>query len=344
LVLATFFATACLGQVPIPKFKYTLHAQKEPGRGPDFVFALAPDNALLVLIPQSSRKWVLKRLTGWDTQAPHEETLEIGLGSDQNKVARVEADLTMNPSASYLIVRLIGRHGAVDANGINSDTIVTLVDLRAFGIVWQHITTDPLIADSQWHFREGGLLIAKGLAKRIEAKPRNLDTITDTYVAAALALPDLKPTNACQYDEVLEPGSGGTGRKTQASGSASIDCAAVLEAAGVSALNELPGGRSQTSDSVAKLAGPTCQIEGASPEKKFALIECRTEHSLTDGFYSWITSRVYEVVSIPDGKTILSVPLPHNWHPIFGSVATANGHDYLILIREGIQFEAYALN
>ena len=112
-IFAAFFSTVCLSQVPVPSFRYSLHAQKELGRGREALLALTPENALLVLIPQADGKWVLKRLTGWDTRTPHEETLEIGSESNQDQGAWVQADLTVNPNASYLIVRIIARHGAI---------------------------------------------------------------------------------------------------------------------------------------------------------------------------------------------------------------------------------------
>lgn len=116
LMLSIWLSSGCFGQSPAPTFTYTLHAQKEPHPWslgeiplpPSTVVTTTAAGALLGLIPQPERKWILKELTGWYTQAPKEQSLAIlssSVGRDED--AWVSGDLTSNlsgrssPPASY---------------------------------------------------------------------------------------------------------------------------------------------------------------------------------------------------------------------------------------------------
>jgi hypothetical protein len=61
-----------------------------------------------------------------------------------------------------------------------------------------------------------------------------------------------------------------------------------------------------------------------------------------DGDFSFETSRALKVLSIPDGKTMLSVPLRFYDYTTSGLIAQADGHDYLIVLN-GTKLEAYRL-
>lgn len=347
-VLLLFLGTIAIAQTPVPDTRYTLHAQKEP-RGfsliptiapPSTVIAMTPENGLLVLIPQPNDQWVLKRLTDWDTKAPHEQTLAITGESTQENDVWIVADLTVNPDGNYLIVRINYRHGAIDSNRRNRRAGVILVDLRTFSIVSRRITTDPLLADSEFHFNKGSLLITKGLAKRLQVKSPALLTLTDTYEAAALNLPEMHPSNACHYNDVSELRDGGSGWTKPISKDVSDGCTALLAIAGVSMVQDLPGS-DHIPDRVAKPLNPSCIVVDVSKGEKFALYSCVTSH-----FTAWdtvkTTSRSRGVLSVADRKTVVSIPLPFN-QPITATLAAAGGHDYLLLLRDGIKLETFRL-
>jgi hypothetical protein len=75
---------------------------------PETVLALTNEGALLVLIPQYDRKWVLKRLAGWNKPFPREETSRFAMSSAilTNQSARIlpfHQPMTLSSFASLLI-------------------------------------------------------------------------------------------------------------------------------------------------------------------------------------------------------------------------------------------------
>jgi hypothetical protein len=348
LVTFAFFAPVCFGQTPAPTSTYTLHAQKEPHRwclvecvaDPSTVITLVPDNALLILLPQPGGKWVLKRLMDWGTQSPQETTLSFAGDGSRDKNEWIRGDLTVNPDGSYLIVRIIS-HYAIH-NEPASKAIVILVDLRSFSIVLRRATTDPLLASSEVHFNSNDLLIAKGIVKvnRAVVGSHSSSIDTETYAAGVLTLPDLQPTPSCRYDALRELrfGSGGWNWTTPEYKDANADCAAVLEAAGASSVEDLPGGDHRL-EPIAKLLNFDCQITDMSREEKLALYYC--SKALLDG--SIPTSRAFRVISVADRKTVVSIPLPFT-QPVAALLAENSIQNYLLLLRDGIRLETYRLN
>jgi len=354
-LISALFAMVCLGQTPSPIFTYTLHAQKEARPGwslfgmwtpPSSVLTITPDNALLVLIPQADRKWVLKSLTGWNTGVPQEQTLPITGKPTLGEDTWVKADLTANPNGTYLIVRVSSGHVPVSALEDNPESVVTLVDLRTLSIVSRRDTTDPLIAGSYWQFNKDGLLITKRLAKRLQVKSAGVLTDTDTYEAAALTLPELKPVASCHYDDVLELRGGSTGWTTRSADTANVECAAVLEMANALSVEDLPisdqaQDRIEKLDRAAKQLKFSCPIADLSKDERFALYNCETGHPTW--WDSWkMDSRASVVFSVIEEKTVATIPLPFE-QPIIAALGTAGDQDYLLLLRDGIKLETYRL-
>ena len=190
-------AGVCLAQSPEPSNTYTLHAQKERRAGfslvptvalPSTMLVATPDNALLVLIPQTEGEWALKRLSGWDTNHPQEQTLTIKGNSSSNKDVSVATDMLLDPHGAYLLLRIDSRLGAIDSPNRIREAVVNVIDLHSFTIISRRVTTDPLFASSQWQFSRDDQLISKGIAKRLSAKTASVNTVTDAYDAAALKL------------------------------------------------------------------------------------------------------------------------------------------------------------
>lgn len=348
-VIAAMCSTVCRSQAPTPLSTYTLHTNRESRRQgslietatpPSSTLTVAPDDALIVLIPQSDRSWILKRLTNWNSANPQEQTLTLTGGSKSGGDSWVEADLAVNPSGSYLIVRITTRQGPVGPSGRDWESRIVLVDLRSFGIASSFLSTDPLIAGSQWQFNPRGLLITKGLAKRLQVKSPTLTTVTDSYGAAALSLPDMRATVSCVYDEILELRDGDTGWVTKIAGQAKNDCAAVLDAANVSSVDSLPGSN-EALDRVAKLLKSSCTITAISKDERFALYSCATGHPT-----AWDTvktdSRSSLVLSEPDGKTVAAIPLPFK-QAVIAALSETGDQNYLLLLRDGITLETYRL-
>jgi hypothetical protein len=328
--------------VPIPTTTYKLNAQKEHRSAnlPSTFLYLLPDQALLVLVPQLDGKWVLKRLSAWETSNPKEETIAL-TGQHPQKGAVGSVDLKVDPAGVYAIVRFKSSTGSTYPMGQRS-ALVVLVDVRSFTIVSQRTTTDPLFAESSWSFTKEGLLIARAQTERLTVPPglkglkeyKEYQSITDTYHAAAFTLPDWKTSMTCQYERLLDQSPWHLSKVGDG-------CAALVEVAHVATAENLPGG-DFPSDRYANLLKP-CQLTGESPSANFALYSCRTGNDYLDAMIQTTKTRNLKVLSIPDGKTVLTVPLPHNMTPIPALLANARRHTWLLILSDGIKLETYQL-
>jgi hypothetical protein len=301
------------------------------------------DNALLVLIPQTEEEWALKRLSGWDTSHPQEQTLTIKGSPHSSRDLSVTTDMVLNPSGAYLLLRIDSRLGSIDSPNRIREAVVYVIELHSFTILSRRVTTDPLFASSEWRFSKDDQLVSKGIATRNSAKTAFGNSVTDSYNAAALTMPDLALATSCHYDQVIELRADSSGWTKPTVRNVSDGCTPLLASAGVSSLEDLPGHDEEIFKDFSKLAASGCHIQSVNREKALVVLECRTGHSYMDGEISTTKSREIAVVTIPDGKSVFSLPLPHNWKAIPGVVTVANGQNNLVLLRDGIQLETYPL-
>jgi hypothetical protein len=346
LVSFSLLATSVVAQPPSPTTTYKLHAQKEQRSAnlPSTLLYLLPDQTVLVLIPQQDSKWVFKRLTAWNTGFPKEETLAFAGDRPQEGASGFE-DLKVDPSSNFAVIRIKSFTGSMYPMSQNRSAFVVLVDLRTFTIVSQRTTTDPFFAGSDWSFTEQGLLIANALTGRSTVPPQlkhswEYTSITDTYQAAAFTLPDWKASMPCQYERLLDFRNGNNTPAWHLS-KVGDGCAALVEVAHVSTAEHLPGGEFP-SVRYANLARP-CQFASESPSANFALYGCRTGNGYFDDMIMTTKTRNLTVLSVPEGKTVLTVPLPHNMTPIPALLANASGHTWLLILHDGIKLETYQL-
>ena len=343
-------------QKTVPTTTYTLHAQKEQHSSnlPSALVYLLPDQALLVLIPQQDGKWFFKRITAWDTGSPKEETIGFA-GEPHQKGVSGEEELKVDPSNTYAVIRIKSFTGIFYSvtGAVNQSAVIVLIDLRSFTLISQSNTTDPLLATSSWSFAENGLLIAKARTDRSTVKPTHpetrfsFETMTDTYQAAALTLPSFKPSMPCQYELFLDDRKGPQ-RSDHHLSKVSDGCAELVALAHVPSAQNLPGDGTQSVPFAqlahyGQLAGPTCQISVEGSSLDYALYGCRTGHRYMDDMIVTTNSRNLTVLSVPDGKPVLTVPLPHNLTPYSALLANAVGHTWLLLLRDGIKLETYRL-
>jgi len=339
----------CVAQVPHPTLTYTLRAEKQP-RGwslvesptpPSTVLAFTPSGALLILIPQPERKWVLKQLIDWSTPVPKEQTIAIGEVAGRGGEVWITGDLTVTRDGNSALIRIASfrRSAGPDPDARDVEAAIILVDLRAFSITYRRTTTDPLIAGAQWHLAKDGLLISKAVTKRPRVKTKNRVTVADDYQAAVFNLPDLKPSASCHYTKVLKSGSNEW--TTEEEKTALVDCGSVLEAAGVASLDELPGSETLPTEAKTVNIPSKCGLTKVSDDGRLALCECSDSHPT-----AWdtvkTTSRSVSVLSTADSTTVLSIALKVK-APIATALAAAGGHQYLLLLRDGIMLEVYGL-
>jgi hypothetical protein len=145
----------------------------------------------------------------------------------------------------------------------------------------------------------------------------------------------------CQYELFLDhrPGSPRQDRYLSKVGEG---CAALVDFAHVPTAENLPDGPPKPLP-YAALAGPTCEFGAVSPSANFALYGCRAGHDYADGMIVTTKTRDLTVLSLPDGKKVLTVPLPHNLTPYPALLADTDNHVWLLVLRDGIKLEAYRL-
>jgi hypothetical protein len=154
-------------------------------------------------------------------------------------------------------------------------------------------------------------------------------------------LPDWKPSMACQYERLLDFPNGSNQSSVWHLSKVSGGCATLVEVAHVPTADRLPGGEFP-SVRYADLARP-CLLQSESPSANFALYGCRTGNGYLDDMIVTTKTRSFAVLSVPDGKTVLTVPLPHNVTPIPALLANAHSHTWLLVLRDGIKLETYQL-
>jgi hypothetical protein len=166
-------------------------------------------------------------------------------------------------------------------------------------------------------------------------------TVTETYEAATLTVPDLAPSNACQYNVVRELPDESNGWTEQTDKGANVACASVLGAANVSSVDALPGAADPDLERITKRVNFKGWLVDISKDEKFALYS-----HVAGKPAAWdtvkTTAREAVVLSVADSKTIFSLPLPFK-QPIAAALATASNQDYLLLLRDGIKLETYRL-
>lgn len=345
--LSLLLSSVAFAQAPLPTTSYKLHAEKEEYSSnlPSTLLYLLPNQALLVFNPQRDGRWLFKRITGWDTAAPTEETVAFD-GQSFEEGATGYEDLNVDPAGNYAVIRTRSE-GIADPARRQGFALVVAVDLRNFTIVSRLTTTDPLLASSYWSFSKNGLLIASVMTGRVMTPPHpnrelSYQTITDSYEAAAFTVPDWKASMPCKYELFLDSRAGRSNPNSFHLTKADDGCAALVAAAEVPSAMNLPDGPVRPIP-YAGLAGPTCEFSDESPSDDFALYGCRTGHDYLDGMIATTNSRNLTVLSISDDKAVLTVPLPHNTKPYPAVLANASGHTWLLLLRDGVKLEAYQL-
>lgn len=345
LIISMCFCAECLAQSPVPVSTYTLHAQKEPREWslgeiptpPSTVLATTPAGALLILIPQPERKWILKELKGWSTQTPREQSLAVGSDAPRDGDVWITGDLIVTRDGRYALVRITSRRRSSKPARFEVQASVTLVDLQAFSIVYRRTTTEPLIAGAQWSLTKDNLLISNALTERSRVNKQSTSTVTDNYEAAVLKLPDLETFESCSYTMVLELHDG-SGWRTKEEKTEELKCANVLQAAKVASVSGLPGENIAVKTAKELRAPAKCSITDLSDDGRFALYDCFEGHEAWDTFIT--TSHSLLVLSTADSTAILSITLKVK-QPTIATLATAEGQQYLILVRDGIKVEAY---
>lgn len=339
-VLVLSLAIAGQAQKPAPVATYTLHTQKllKGDNGVPYGWALGPDNSLLVLLPRTDGQWVLKKFRSWETLTPTDDEL-IFAGETPKLEKWASAELTISPSGKYLIIRIDRPDNGKVA------TILAVVDLRNFTLISRRTTSDPLLrAFSDWKLIQDDRIIASVEAPRVSFTDPLPPAGTYRMLAGELALPDLKPTVSCEYS-LIDENDPESGHWERQSNNNSQDCLALQHDLDVLSIEKTLA-YDITEKKFRRLAGADCNpADVIANEDRFAIYKCGKAHAedFADGLFYYETSNVLKVVTLPEGKPLLSVPIGFFSRKTEGLLANANGHDYLIVFRDGVTLESYHL-
>ena len=361
-ITSLFLLLTALGaETTPPTTRYRLHADKEGHSAKWGTPRLCrlPDQAVLILIPQPRNKWALKRLTGWETAIPEEETL-VFEGVQAHEGEWGQRDIEVNPAGTYAVVRFRSCTGDFFPGHLDCSAAVVLVDLRTFAVVSRQVTRDPLLADSDFVFARNGLLIVQALVGATIEPPRRkqrlpFETLTQSFKATAIALPGWDYSMTCNYERLIDNRADsdhfGVSLRDLSSG-----CAALVTSAHVTTVEELPGDLSLSrprpevvphcrppSQPDAAIDRPNCYFEGVSPTSDFALYSCLGHRRNLDIMTVFRIRGSLDALSSFNAQPVRAAPLRQSRPPSPAVLANAGGHTWLVLVRDGVKLETYRL-
>lgn len=313
------------------------------------ITATADRRRVLALIPQKHDRWELERLTGWQTGTPRVESLTFDGDVPYRREDYVRGAMTVSPDGRSLLVRIF----ALDTVQWKRSAVVLLVDLRSFTVVWRRRLDDPLVANARWRFLNADTLAAvegpppahKGhpvVEMKISQDILQMNPVSaGEHEAGILSLPNLEVRSRCSYkamvprqiDDSGEAYSEAAGRIEAGSG-----CSPLLAAAGVASIDALPGLR-EVKSRIGYPEESGCRMEDRSDEAGLAVFNCR-EGYMTEK-YGYVAQAEEERVTPLDGPgAMMSVKLKrYERHSV--TLASADGHVYLLLLRDKERIEMY---
>lgn len=319
---------------------------------PVTVIATTADRSgLFALIPQEHGRWELQRLKAWRTGSPRVESMTFDGDVSKNRLDYVRGGMIASPDGRYLMVRIF----VLDTRQWKRSAVVLLIDLHKFTVVWRRMVDDPLVADARWRFVDAGTVIAvAGPPPTHQGHPviklmvsqdilRMNPVSPGKHEAGVLSFPNLEATSRCSYAIRKEDQSADGAQAS--SGRFVLDgdgCVGVLKAAHVSSFSQLPGLR-ELQELVGQPFGQGCEFEDRNATSELTLSNCRQGwvHK-ADDFRMHEEDEKVTRSSSSGVDEVLSVALKP-WEDYSAVLASADGHDFLVLLREKLRIEAYEI-
>ncbi|MGB0063908.1 MAG: hypothetical protein WBP85_05625 [Terracidiphilus sp.] len=327
-------ARHAIAQSPVPVATYKINAVraiKDP-EGHEFVWKVAPDDSLIILIAQPDGRWTIKRITEWQTQSPKEHTNSFfdALPKSEKKSFISFDDPLIDPEGRYILVHrramLKNPPPMTTPDGV---ALVAVLELQTLGLVHKAQGRD---------LRGTYLFTPQGTLLRVTwSIDRHF-----LYEVAALTVPGLEEVASCKYNDKLKSPIS-LAYLERESGS----CPAFLRFANLSSLDELTGLEKLNANpgptvNVQDIPGPNRYCAPLSGTEQQALFRCGNVHfDLGDGVFI-VLWRALAALSVPEGKILLSLPLSWNDTESSGLFAQADGTRYLI-VRHGLELRTYRL-
>jgi hypothetical protein len=336
LILIPLFAVLGNAQSLLPSHTYKLHVVKPPVRA---AIALTQDQTLLDFLGSRKGDGEIRRLTGWWTSDPREDSLKlVGFPRGLEPAAGHYrgSSLLVSPDQRYAIAKTEG----LAPGKQKMQAIINIVDLPSFKVVHALDTTDPLLAASQWFFAPNGTLLSTRLVVQ-KVPPVLLQQV------AALSMPDLHEISHCQYNETRLDHPGQAHDEFEHGPSADAGkCEALLKSVGGQTMDDLAPPDRQNLQGFANRIGlrplPGCSILQISKENRIALYDCGAGHHTWYDSYK-ITDHHYVIASLPQAKEIGSAAVNPNANS-FAIIASADGKDYLLVLLDGRDLSVYPLD
>lgn len=334
LTIGVLPLTAVTQDRPVATYRIREGKVLKGREGESVRIAVPPDNSLLVALREPGGQGKILRLTRWETRKPSVATINYrNTVLDRDDGVPSLDPILVDPSGRYAVIRSDEVNVGENGSDLQKwEVVVAVVDLQDFTMAVRKIANGGL-ADGGLYFGRGGALTLDTMAK----------TGSDfEFAARALSLPDLTTTATCEYNTQSEPNPKGVWPAPNRVERTSDMCPAFMETAHLSDIQDLLY-RPRPDQKVEDLEGVGCDYLESSRARDLELYRCGKEH-LNDsagdfGIMFWHTLRV---ISVPDERVVLSLPLHLFDDKTVGVFAQAGGHDYLIKCH-GTRIATYRL-
>jgi hypothetical protein len=340
------------------------YQSREPGdRGVLFGFAVTPEQDVLSFVAKGDGKWRLTRIHGWLEKKPAEQTIDIPgwpvkkpSATDSEFLHRLDVSLFVAADGRYAVCVATGHWARKGRRGGRSDDIVSVVDLRTFGIVKTIRTSD--VGQENWQLfmdRSGHLVLQTETSAPTDTAGRpRLGPVTigadgsptsgapllqQELKLVVLALPDLSVQGQCRYSEAHrgdtwvvrdEDGACGAilGRIAGSPGSLREFIESLEDAYGFPVHREAPG--------------QPCPVTGVTRDRRFEKESCEKYH-LSAWNRNHVTDQLTEnILSLETGKQVGTVEEATR-NSVQSRFADQNGHYYLLVMEGGTKLKVYEI-
>jgi hypothetical protein len=324
-------------------------------RGVLFAFAVTPDQDALSFVAKGDGRWRLTRIHGWLEKKPTDQSIDIpgwpvkkATANDPEFLSFLDIDLFVTADGRYAVCVAAGHWAFKGQRGGRSDNLVSVVDLRAFGVTktirtsevgqesWQPYMnpSGPLAIIAETSPRSNTAAVAIGIngAPVSQVPPQKLKLVL-------LGLPGLSVQGECRYSEerrgearTVEDEDGG--------------CDAIL-----GHLSDSPVSLRQYLDSLEDSHGfplhrpalrKPCPATGVTRDRRFEKESCEKFH-LSLWNRNYVRDKLTEnVLSLETGKQVGTVEEATN-NTVQSRFADQNGHYYLLVIEGGTKLKVYEI-
>jgi len=339
-LLAVFLALTlgALAQDTVPLITYEIHAEDVVREGftGSLHWGVAPDQSLILSIGGPHGKRSIRRITNWMGPTPKEESINLEniFPKRPRGSYRPNEDFLIDPQGRFLVLRYSASDlvvaGPFKTTHVQADFAV--IELPAFRLV-ERVELEGERAGGSLTFSSNGTLLSTSW---VFDGQRGFDK------TVAVSLPGLETSAACVYKVDYIPIDAERRNFDKRISGEQGYCSGLLSRTGSVSVQEMveqmeKRGRIGTSPL------DQCLFLLTSEDATFALARCGKDHFADKyGDFAITFWNSLKVVRLPEGRTVLSLPLRFNDDKTTGIFAKAEGQDYLIT-RKYLTLKIYRL-